>query len=109
MSIILTTTSSDGFQRPDESPLSGNWSLDSHGDPGLQVVSHTCEAINTSGNPCGELYTFVLPNDQFSSATLAGSLAANSETLYVGIRTTDGGSAMNAIPSYYLRVSVTGN
>src|SRR5271155_347374 len=105
MSIVLSQLAFDNFQRANESPLkSPPWALDAHGDPGLAVVSDVCEA-GSGGVICFQFYTGTsLPNDCYSSFTLA-SVFTHSASVACGVRTTDTGVQGNILPGYILLVN----
>ena len=107
MSLVLTPLASDNFTRANENPLANPpWSLDIHGDTGLQVIGNVCEAIATSLF-CSELYTgTAVPADQYSQFTLATTLTSGS--VLCGVRTTDNGQSTTNMPGYTLFVSSAG-
>lgn len=100
--LTLTPLASDNFQRANENPLSqgGNWSVDSHNDAPLQIVSEVCEST-ASFVEGAELYTggISIPNDQYASVTV-GTFANNGPGLVVGVRITDNGSNYISLPGY---------
>jgi hypothetical protein len=105
MGLNLTQLGSDNFTRLNENPLSqsGNWVLDSYGDPALKIVSELCTSTTT--NVCAELYTGVsVPNDQYAQATSADSLSQSFEGIEIAIRLTDNGSTFISLPAYRLEI-----
>jgi hypothetical protein len=108
MSVVLTQLAFDNFFRANEQPLvSPPWTVDTFGDPSLSVVSDTCSATAQSAYN-GELFTGTsLPNNQYSSATLEGTLPFAAGVM-VGIRLTDNGVTIPQIPGYFFRVNYNG-
>jgi|SRR5580704_9072910 hypothetical protein len=108
MSLILTQLMQDIFPYTNRSPLTTPWSLDTFGDPGLQVQATIEECVGTATGPCAQFFIYtggVTPNDQFIQV----SVQSISATSYVEmmVRVTDTGVTFSSLPGY--RFFINGN
>jgi len=103
MALTLTPLATDTFQRANVNPLVSPWTLDTAGDPGLQIVSDLCEGAAGEG---GQFYDYDLPDDQYVSITVA---AMGSECLFqIFVRTTDTGIAWGEQDTVGYRLEYSG-
>jgi Chitobiase/beta-hexosaminidase C-terminal domain len=96
---------SDNFTRANASPLSGNWSIPTGGNGGLQIVSNLVEVVTANGTLSMEFWNGAVlapggtfPNDQYAEITAAAILSSAGQNNYVGCdtRVSSGGTGINA-------------